>query len=250
MSEFSGKQYFIIGASGGVGQALCARLNEHGAKLFLLGRDETKLKPVAKQFNANYAIAQASDFTELEQAANQAIASMGQFDGLVNCAGSLLLKSAANTSEQELNVLLKANFYSAFSLIRQAPKLIRKEGGAIVLISSVAARLGLPNHEAIASVKAAVQGLMLSAAASYAKHNIRVNTIAPGLVETPMTESLLQNDLMRKASEAMHPLGRIGKAEHIAEGILFLLNPSNDWMTGEVISIDGGMAHIRSANRG
>lgn len=247
MNTFENSSFLVVGASGGMGQALCAKLHQQGAKLFLIGRDEAKLKPIADKYSAQYAIAEASNFKQLEEAASQASAQMGSFDGLVNLAGSLLLKPSATTSEQELDAVMKANFYTAFSLTRLAPKLIKKEGGSVVLISSVAAKIGLSSHEAIASAKAAVMGLTLSSAASYARANIRVNAIAPGLVDTPLTQSLTTNDLMRKASEAMHPLGRIGQPEHIAEAILFLLNPTNNWITGEMISVDGGMGNLKLA---
>ena len=115
----------------------------------------------------------------------------------------------------------------------------------MVLVSSVAARLGLTNHEAIAAAKAGVSGLVLAAAASYAARGIRVNAVAPGLVRTPLTARLTQNEATLKASVAMHPLGRIGEPADIASAIEWLLNPAQGWVTGQVLSVDGGMGAVR-----
>jgi NAD(P)-dependent dehydrogenase (short-subunit alcohol dehydrogenase family) len=118
-------------------------------------------------------------------------------------------------------------------------------GGAIVLVSSAAARVGLANHEAIAAAKAGIIGLTLAAAASYAARGIRVNCVAPGLTETPLTARITANEASRKASEAMHALGRIGRPEEIASAMAWLLDPENSWVTGQVIGVDGGLASVR-----
>ena len=100
-----------------------------------------------------------------------------------------------------------------------------QNGGSVVLISSAAATLGLANHEAIAAAKAGVIGLVLSAAATYAPIYLRFNSVAPGLVETPLNERLMKNSSSRKISESMHALGRLDKAEDIARRHYFLLDP-------------------------
>jgi len=116
----------------------------------------------------------------------------------------------------------------------------------VVLVSSAAARIGLANHEAIAAAKAGVAGLVLSAAATYARARIRVNAVAPGLVDTPLARGITSNDLATKASIAMHPLGRLGRPEDVARGILFLLDPVNDWVTGQMLGVDGGLADLKT----
>jgi NAD(P)-dependent dehydrogenase (short-subunit alcohol dehydrogenase family) len=115
----------------------------------------------------------------------------------------------------------------------------------VVLISSAAAMEGLANHEAIAAAKAGILGLTLSAAASYAGQNLRVNAVAPGLTETPLTAALTGNETSRRVSEAMHALGRLGKPEDIARAIVFLLDPANNWITGQVLAVDGGLSRVR-----
>ena len=112
-------------------------------------------------------------------------------------------------------------------------------------VSSAAASIGLPNHEAIAAAKAGVSGLMRSAAATYAPYGLRVNAVAPGLVDTPLSQAITANDLARKASVAMHPLGRLGTPDDIAAAVCWLLGPHSAWVTGQVIGVDGGLATLK-----
>jgi NAD(P)-dependent dehydrogenase (short-subunit alcohol dehydrogenase family) len=103
----------------------------------------------------------------------------------------------------------------------------------------------LSNHEAIAAAKGAINGLVLSAAASYAPRGIRVNAVAPGLVRTPMTSRITGNEASLKASTAMHALGRIGEPEDVASGLAWLLDPAQSWVTGQILGIDGGLGSLR-----
>jgi len=158
----------------------------------------------------------------------------------------LLLKPAHLTSADEWQATLAANLTTAFATVRVAGRLLKQNGGSVVLVSSAAARIGLANHEAIAAAKAGVAGLVLSAAATYARARIRVNAVAPGLVDTPLARGITSNDLATKASIAMHPLGRLGRPEDVARGILFLLDPVNDWVTGQMLGVDGGLADLKT----
>jgi NAD(P)-dependent dehydrogenase (short-subunit alcohol dehydrogenase family) len=120
-----------------------------------------------------------------------------------------------------------------------------KQGGSVVLITSAAALTGLANHEAIAAAKAGIIGLTQAAAATYASSNLRINAVAPGMVKSPLTNALLKNDLVAKASTAMHALGRIGEPSDVAEAIVFFLNPKNSWITAQVLAVDGGLSAVR-----
>ena len=108
-----------------------------------------------------------------------------------------------------------------------------------------AARVGLANHEAIAAAKAGIIGLVLSAAATYARQKIRFNAVAPGLVRTPLTKGLVSSELAEKASLAMHPLGRLGEPEDVARAIAWLLDPAQGWITAQVLGVDGGLADLK-----
>jgi NAD(P)-dependent dehydrogenase (short-subunit alcohol dehydrogenase family) len=189
---------------------------------------------------------EASDPDAVDACADAAVAALGGLDGIVNCAGSLILKPAHLTTTAEWQATLAANLSSAFGCVRAAGRLLKAEGGSVVLVSSAAARVGLANHEAIAAAKAGVIGLVLSAAATYAKAKIRFNAVAPGLVRTPLTKGLVASELAEKASIGMHPLGRLGEPEDVARAIHFLLDPAQGWITGQVLGVDGGLADLRS----
>jgi NAD(P)-dependent dehydrogenase (short-subunit alcohol dehydrogenase family) len=115
----------------------------------------------------------------------------------------------------------------------------------VVLVSSAAARVGLANHEAIAAAKAGIMGLVLSAAATYARQKIRFNAVAPGLVRTPLAAGLVSSELAEKASIGMHPLGRLGEPGDVARAIVWLLDPAQSWVTAQVIGVDGGLADVK-----
>lgn len=224
--------YLIIAASSGIGQATTKILLAAGHTVFTTARDNTKIAPDA--------LLDATDFDDVDKIFIQA----GQLDGVVNCSGSLLLKSAHLTNQEQYQSVINASLTTAFAIVRAAGKHLNK-GGSVVLISSAAAMAGFANHEAIAAAKAGIIGLTLSAAATYASSNIRFNAVAPGLTQTPLTSSLTSNEASRKYSEAMHPLCRLGKPEDVARAIVFLLDPVNDWITGQVLAVDGGLANIR-----
>lgn len=189
-----------------------------------------------------HAVLDARDPDALEAA----VTGFGAIDGLVNCAGSLLLKPAHLTTLAEWNDTLAANLTTAFAAVRAGAKSMMQTGGSIVLCGTAAARAGFVNHEAIAAAKGGVMALMLSAAASYAPRRIRVNCVAPGLVETPLTARITANEAGLKASQAMHALGRIGRPEEVASAICWLLDPENAWVTGQTIGVDGGLGTVRS----
>ena len=158
--------------------------------------------------------------------------------------GSVLLKPAHLTTDTEWHETLSVNLTSSFVLIRAAVKAMRSEGGSIVLISSAAAKIGLANHEAIAAAKAGIIGLTLSAAATYAARGIRVNAVAPGLVKSEITRKLWETEAAAAASKHMHALGRLGEPDDIAKAITWLLDSENSWITGQTISVDGGLSSI------
>lgn len=239
----------LIGAGGGVGTALATRLAASGARLYLAGRNADHLAEVANTTGGTAVACDARDLDAVAALVARAHDETGRLDGAVNLAGSLLLKPAHLTSLEEWEQTLHTNMTTAFALVRAAvPKMTT--GGSIVLMSTAAARTGIANHEAIAAAKAGVTGLALSAAATYGPRGIRVNVVAPGLVETPLTERIVANEASRKASQSMHALGRLGQPEDIASAIAWLLSPEQGWVTGQVIGVDGGLATLRTKARG
>lgn len=223
--------FLLIAASSGIGQATNKMLQAQGHTTFTTARDTSKIEPDA--------VLDATDFNAVAEVFEQA----GAIDGVVNFSGSLWLKPAHLTPKEQYQAVMDASLTTAFATVSAAGKHMR-QGGSVVLVSSAAALQGLANHEAIAAAKAGVVGLTLSAAATYASQNLRVNAVAPGLTQTPLTEALTGNPTARKFSEGMHALGRLGEAEDVARAICFLLQPENNWVTGQVLGVDGGLSSI------
>jgi NAD(P)-dependent dehydrogenase (short-subunit alcohol dehydrogenase family) len=244
--------FVIVGAAGGIGAEVCRRLAAAGANLLLAGRSADKLGVLAAELRA---VNPAGDYhphpldatksAEVDAAFTAAVGRFGSLAGATNLVGSILLKPAHLTTDDEFEHTLSLNLRTAFYVTRAAAKAMLTTGGSIVLASTVAARIGLANHEAIAAAKGGVSGLVLAAAASYAGRNVRVNAVAPGLVDTPLAGKITGSELALKASTAMHPLGRIGKPADVAAVVCLLLDPASAWITGQVVGIDGGLGSVR-----
>ncbi|MEM7393859.1 MAG: SDR family oxidoreductase [Verrucomicrobiota bacterium] len=244
-SNMYGKPIAVLfGASGGIGSSLARSLSNEGWRLLLAGRSLDRLKAI-EEADAELIQADATDPDDVANAFRHAREMEGYVAGAVNLLGNLLLKPAHRTSMEEWNDVLHVNLTSSFNVLKHAVSSLHEDGGSLVFMSSAAADVGLPNHEAIAAAKSGVEGLVRSGAASYAPKSIRINAVAPGLVRTPMTASITSSPPMLKASTAMHPLGRIGEPGDIASAITWLLNPNTRWVTGQVIRVDGGLSRIK-----
>jgi 3-oxoacyl-[acyl-carrier protein] reductase len=230
-------RYLVIAATSAIGAATTARLRAAGHEVVTTGRREAA---GGTDFSLD-----ATDFAAVDQVFSQA----GDLDGVAAFAGTMLLKPAHLTSREQFDDVIAASLTTAFATVRAAGRHMRR-GGSVVLVSSAAALAGLSNHDAIAAAKAGVIGLTLSAAASYASQNLRVNAVAPGLTRTPLTASLTASETSRKVSESMHALGRLGEPDDVARAVVFLLDPENDWITGQVLGVDGGLGHVRPKARG
>lgn len=235
----------IFGATGGIGRALADQLHADGFRLFLSARSEEALATLAAPLDAGWKTGDVTSSAAVEDVFKQASETLGEINAVSLCVGSILLKPAHLTTDEEWAATLQVNLTSAFHVVRAATRLLNRTGGSIVLLSSVAARVGLANHEAIAAAKAGLQGLALSAAATYAPRGIRVNVVAPGLVDTPLAARITGNEAALKASTALHPLGRIGQPGDVARAIAWLLHPDQNWVTGQILGVDGGLATVR-----
>lgn len=235
------RKCLVIGAAGGIGRKLAELLHRDGWSLVLAGRNLDSLEALAATCAGETASLDARDF----DAVDAVFQTHPGITGAVNLAGSILLKPAHLTTAQDFDDTIALNLRTAFALTRAAGRHMKSTGGSVVLMSSCAATMGLPHHEAIAAAKAGVEGLMRAAAATYAGAGIRFNAVAPGLVATPMARRITDNEGALKASVAMHPLGRIGQPEEVARAIAFLLGADNSWITGQVLGVDGGLATLR-----
>jgi len=234
----------ILGATGGIGQEVARRLAESGSRLLLGGRDAGKLASLSAELRQPVCLVEAADPSSIDQAFAEAGTALGGLDAVVNCIGSVLLKPAHSTSWDEFQQVLTTNLGTAFAVAQNAGRMLRGQGGSVVLVSTAAARVGLANHEAIAAAKGGIEGLVRSAAATYASAGIRFNAIAPGLVKTPMTQRLWEDPQTAQVSMQMHALGRLGEPGDIARAIAFLLDPANGWITGQILGVDGGLGTI------
>lgn len=247
LPDFSPNPVFVVlGATGGIGANLSRLLvKTQGANLVLGARHAEPLNQLARELQGFGYPGDATDPAYVETLVTKARELHGRVDGLVNCVGSLILKPAHSTTLEEFQQTLSTNLVTAFNCIRSGANAMRETGGSIVLLGTAASLIGLPNHEAIAAAKAGITGLALSAAATYAAKNIRVNVVAPGLTRTPMTSRLTQNEASYKASLQMHPLGRLGEPDDISRAIAFFLDPCNSWVTGQVLAVDGGLSTLK-----
>lgn len=234
----------ILGATGTIGSVLARRLVRQGQHVLLVGRNENKLRSLSEEIDQPFVVVDLISSQPLEDALREMADAQGRFHALVNCIGSILLKPAHATSDDEFRQVVETNLFTSFTTVRVGAKLLRERGGAIVLFASAAAEIGIQNHEAIAAAKAGVIGLARSAAATYAPHNIRVNVVSPGLIRTEMTRRIWENATNAAASAQLHALGRLGEPEQVASLVSWLLDGENDWVTGQVIGIDGGLGHV------
>lgn len=239
--------YVVLGAYGGIGTEVCRQLRPK-ATLMVAGRDSQKLEKLGKELSTPWQVVDATSFDDVERCLRTAADQLGQLDGVINCVGSVILKPAHLTSEMEWAETVAKNLTSAFATVHAAGHVLR-QGGSVVLISTAAAHVGLPNHDAIAATKAGVEGLVRSAAATYASRKIRFNAVAPGLVRTPLTERIWSHEKSAEASRILHALGRLGEPRDIASMVAWLVEPDNDWVTGQVFTVDGGLSTVRAVGR-
>ncbi len=229
--SLDGQVALVTGAGGGIGRAVCALLGEAGARV--IGADRPGCVPPEGV---------AGDLSQPEGAAAAVAAAVdrhGRLDVLVHCAGITRDASLARMTDAQWREVMAANLDSSFYLLRAAaPALRAAEGGAIVLISSINADRGKAGQANYAASKAGVQALAKTAARELGKHRIRVNAVAPGWIETPMTAHL--PDAVRQKAIDDAALGRLGQPEDIAGVVLFLCSGLGKHVTGQVIRVDGG----------
>lgn len=237
MSNFEGKNILVVGGSSGIGLSLVKMIADKGGNIYNVSRTKSE------DWSAGV---QHFEHNILEDLSALAADLPEQLHGLVYAVGSINLKPFNRLTEDDFLTDYKINVIGAMKVIQQALKSLKNaKGASIVLVSTVAVKTGMSYHASVSAAKAGVEGLALSMAAEFAGQQIRVNVVAPSLTNTPLAQNLLNTPEKREASAKRHPLGKYGQPEDIASAIAFLLSDDSNWMTGQVIGIDGGMGNLK-----
>ncbi|MCH1422858.1 MAG: SDR family oxidoreductase [Candidatus Poseidoniaceae archaeon] len=239
------KSFLIVGASSDIALELGQRLLSKGHSVTLLARDAHRVQPLVDQ-GAQLIQGDALDKEVVQSAVDAAKENgEGSLAGVAHLVGSLVLRPPHALTLDAFNEVIHTNLSSAFLTLSIACKtMLRSGGGRLVFTSSVAATLGLMNHEAIAAAKGGVESMVRSAASTYSQRGIRLNVVAPGLTDTRLAETLLRSDAMREAAVGKIPLKRINEKQEIASTIEWLLDGAPDNITGQTFHLDGGMSQI------
>lgn len=240
------KTAVVTGASRGIGRAVAADLAAHGYDVALIGRDEAALDAAAGAVRAARAdadvlteVADVADREALDGAVAAAVARWGRLDCVVANAGQAIDGLVVRYKPTDLDRILDVNLKSAFWLAAAAARTMMKQrSGAIVFVSSIVGIAGNPGQAAYAATKAGLLGLMRSLAKELGSRNVRVNAVAPGLIETAMTAEM--PEAARRGFLDRIALGRPGTPEDVASVVTFLASDAAAYVTGQTIVVDGG----------
>ena len=236
MTQLETEQYLVIGGSHGIGAGVVHRLLSAGTAVINVSRTPPTVD--ASDRLTHLSLDLTSDKLEKDHLPER-------LNGLIYCPGSINLGPLRQLGRQSMLEDYQLNVVSAVECLQAAVPALRATGAAsAVFFSTVAVAQGMTMHASVASVKGAIEGLTRSLAAELAP-KIRVNCIAPGLTNTPLSERFLSSEAKRSAMADKHPLKRVGEVEDIASLAAFLLRPEASWITGQVIGVDGGMSSVR-----
>jgi 3-oxoacyl-[acyl-carrier protein] reductase len=242
MFELAGRTALVTGASGGIGLAIARQLHAQGAGVILAGRRREALDPLAAALGerVRVEVAELADADAAEQLVNRAETD-GGLDVLINNAGLTRDNLALRMRDEEWQTVLDVNLSAAFRLIRSALRgMMRRRWGRIVNVTSIVALTGNPGQANYAAAKAGMIGMTKSLAAEVASRGITVNCVAPGFIQTPMTEALSDEQRTRLLQRV--PLGRFGSGADVAAAVGYLASDEAAYVTGQTLHVNGGMA--------
>ena len=246
MSDLSGRVALVTGASRGIGRAIAVDLARAGAELAIVGRDAGSLAATAQAarearpaVQVHEALADVTDAAAVDAAVASTLERLGRVDIAVASAGQAIDGLIVRLKPAELETVLAVNLKSAFYLCSAVARpMMKQRAGAIVLVSSVVGLSGNAGQAAYAASKAGLLGLAKSVAKELGSRNVRVNAVAPGLIETSMTESMSEQARAHFLSAV--PLGRSGTPEDVSGVVTFLCSDAARYVTGQTIVVDGG----------
>jgi 3-oxoacyl-[acyl-carrier protein] reductase len=245
MFDLSGKKALVTGASGGIGEAIARVLHAQGATVGLHGTRAEKLEALAGEFGGRAHVfpADLSDREAVKALAKDAEAGLGGVDILVNNAGITKDGLFVRMSDADWDAVLEVNLTAVFRLTRELTHpMMRRRSGRIVNITSVVAVTGNPGQANYIASKAGMIGFSKSLAQEIATRNVTVNCVAPGFIESAMTDKL--NDKQKEAIMGAIPMKRMGTGAEVAAAVAFLASDEAAYVTGQTIHVNGGMAMV------
>lgn len=248
MFSLAGKVAIVTGAGKGIGRAIALGLAQAGANVVVAARTAADIDEVAAKIEdtGSKALAIPADVRNVDQVTsmlNKTLASFGRVDILVNNAGGYFIAPVLDLSPQGWEAVIKENLHSVFVCCKVIGEpMVKQKAGSIISISSVTGFSPYPGAAHYAAAKAGIISLTRTLAVEWAPFNVRVNSIAPGFVETPSTTAFWQqNPKHRQAVLQKVPLGRLGKPEDIVGAAIFLASEASAYVTGETIVVSGGL---------
>jgi 2-deoxy-D-gluconate 3-dehydrogenase len=244
--KLEGRVALVTGASRGLGQGMALALAEAGANVALVARTKSSLEETGRMIaqagsKAHIIPADLSLITEVQRVVRETIAQFGKLDILLNSVGTQIRKPAVEVLEHEWEYLIGVNLKSVYFLTQAAAKeMIKVNKGKIINITSLTSFIGLSNVSIYGASKGGILTLTRQWAIEWAKYNINVNAIGPGYYKTALTADLFKEAEREKWVLSKIPLGRIGMPEDLAGAAVFLASEASDYITGQIINVDGG----------
>lgn len=244
--ELNGQVAVVTGGGRGLGEAIALAIARSGANVAVVSRTRSQIEETACEIKAlgQSALAVVADVAKLEDVqlmVNKVAQRFGRIDVLVNAAGVNQRAPSLDVSPELWERILSINLRGTFFCCQAAATyMIQQNGGAIVNIASITSSVGIPSLAPYAASKAGVEALTRVLAAEWAPHGVRVNAVAPGYFRTEMTKSLFEDVDWVDRLLARIPLGRAGLPEDLAEAVVFLVSPAARYVTGQVVTVDGG----------
>jgi len=245
MFDLTGMTALVTGASGGIGDAIATALHAQGAKVALSGTRLAPLEALAGKLGdrVHVVAANLSDRADVDRLFTDAEAALGQVDILVNNAGITRDGLFMRMKDEDWDQVIEVNLTSGFRLARAAIKgMMKRRFGRVIGITSIVGVTGNPGQGNYAAAKAGMIGMTKALAAEVASRGITANCVAPGFIETAMTDAL--NDKQKEGTLAAVPMGRLGTADEIAAACVYLASREAAYVTGQTLHVNGGMAMI------